>query len=99
MQEKAKKLIEMLCRDAQFPQAEVERAIYAGELEREGLLGHSNHQIGVYVLRDGVHGSPVLLLGGFEVSFRSLGFARVCRTAYVEFVDHTGAPSIWQFVE
>ena len=99
MQERANRLVKMLCNDAKFHEDETGRALFVGELESESLLARRNSGIGVYLLREGLHGSPTLLLGEYEVAFRSLEFARACRSAYIEFHHHLVSPQILQVVE
>ncbi len=56
---------------------------------------------GKYVLRDLVHGGPIMLAPNFsEIYFNSLEFARVCRDAYQAAQLGGGeAPSILQIIE
>ena len=49
-------------------------------LEQHGLISHRlRADNGYFVLRQAVHGSPILLTVGGEIVFKSIDFARVCR--------------------
>lgn len=49
-------------------------------LEQHGLLSDRSFAVASnFVLRQAIHGSPILLTVGGEIVFKSLDFARACR--------------------
>ena len=85
--------------------AEVEKLLK--NLQEKGWISVrcGSDKKGKYVIRDKVHGGPIMLDPGLsEIYFNYLDFARACRDAYQEAMSRCGGcggrpPSILQIVE
>ncbi len=73
------------------------------DLREKGWISvHFSDKKEKYVLRDSVHGGPIMLAPGFsEIYFDSLDFARACRDAYqaAQLGGGGEASSILQIIE
>lgn len=91
--EEAKRFIELMknyhagdSQPSEFKKQEVYSALH--RLEQNGLIAiRAKAEIGDYVLRNTVHGSPSLTLkapSGSDITFTSLSFAKFCRDLLLE---------------